>query len=193
MRGSASSGFLSGVFAMPQPTFKVTKLQAAQRQLNTAIELWFAEGDPVSVHSLAYAAYEITHRLYRNAGHSNLLYDSKAIEDSERAEVVTALKRSANFFKHAEQEGTPDAICELRPADTILFLYMAAIGLRAISSPSEQSEALMLWHIVHTPGHIRDNAFKDPVTVSYLEYFAGVSRNRFLAEFRLSKQASRQR
>ena len=31
----------------------VTKLDAARRQLRTAIRLWFEEGDPVSIHTLA--------------------------------------------------------------------------------------------------------------------------------------------
>ena len=33
----------------------VTKLDAARRQLETAITLWFHDGDPVSIHTLAAA------------------------------------------------------------------------------------------------------------------------------------------
>jgi hypothetical protein len=37
----------------------VTKLDAARRQLKTAIKLWFEDGDPVAIHTLIVAAYEI--------------------------------------------------------------------------------------------------------------------------------------
>ena len=33
-------------------TIVVTKLDAARRQLRTAIRLWFQEADPVSIHTL---------------------------------------------------------------------------------------------------------------------------------------------
>ena len=39
----------------------VTKLDAARRQLRTAIRLWFNDGDLVAIHTLAFAAYEIIH------------------------------------------------------------------------------------------------------------------------------------
>ena len=32
---------------------KVSKMDAAKRQLDTAIALWFAEKDPVSIHALS--------------------------------------------------------------------------------------------------------------------------------------------
>src|SRR6266446_6563741 len=99
----------------------VTKLDAAKRQLRTAIELWFHDGDPVSIHALVYAAHEIIHRLFRQAGHTGLLFDLDA--DSAlpkgtdatpeelvvlRSEFPAFLKRNANFFKHAERETNAD-------------------------------------------------------------------------------------
>ncbi len=36
--------------------YGIVKLDAARRQLAAAIELWFIEGDSVSIHTLAYAA-----------------------------------------------------------------------------------------------------------------------------------------
>jgi hypothetical protein len=39
----------------------VKKLDAAKRQLQIAIRPWFEDADPVSIHTLAFAAYEIAH------------------------------------------------------------------------------------------------------------------------------------
>jgi hypothetical protein len=47
--------------ALDETKITISKFDAARRQLNTAITLWFADGDPVAIHTLAYAAYEIIH------------------------------------------------------------------------------------------------------------------------------------
>jgi hypothetical protein len=36
----------------PKNGFTVTKLECARRQLDTAIELWFGDGDPISIRTL---------------------------------------------------------------------------------------------------------------------------------------------
>jgi hypothetical protein len=63
---------------MPDSAAKitVTKLDAAKRQLRTALRLWFDDGDPVSIHTLLAAAHEIIHTLYRRKGLRDLLFDS---------------------------------------------------------------------------------------------------------------------
>ena len=38
---------------------QLSKLEAARRQLETAIKLYFADGDDVSIHSLVAAAYAL--------------------------------------------------------------------------------------------------------------------------------------
>ena len=79
----------------------LTKLDAAKRQLRTAIRLWFEDGDPVSVHALAYAAYEIAHVVSKKRNHTrrDLIYDSLAVKDEYRAEFNISIKKHANFFK----------------------------------------------------------------------------------------------
>jgi hypothetical protein len=37
-------------------TIRIGKLDAARRQLQAAIMLWFTEGDPVAIHTIASAA-----------------------------------------------------------------------------------------------------------------------------------------
>jgi hypothetical protein len=49
-------------------TMKISKADAAQRQLDTAIELYFAESDPVAIHTLAAAAYELIRALRERKG-----------------------------------------------------------------------------------------------------------------------------
>jgi len=49
-----------------KPKLKISKLDAAKRQLETAIRLYFNEADPVSVHTLAGAAHTISEILIIN-------------------------------------------------------------------------------------------------------------------------------
>jgi hypothetical protein len=49
---------------------EISKLDAAKRQLKTAINLYFSYGDPVSIHTLASAAREILYDL--NKKHSGM-------------------------------------------------------------------------------------------------------------------------
>jgi len=47
---------------------KVSKLDAARRQLETAIRLYFSEADPISIHALMSAAYQGVNGHKRCAG-----------------------------------------------------------------------------------------------------------------------------
>ncbi len=55
---------------------KITKFEAAKRQLDTAITLWFSEADTVSIHTLVCSAHQIIHDINQQKGHRDLLYDS---------------------------------------------------------------------------------------------------------------------
>ncbi|HEV2335198.1 MAG TPA: hypothetical protein VGS13_06865 [Stellaceae bacterium] len=87
----------------------ITKLDAAKRQLRTAIKLWFTGEDPVSVHTLAAAAHEIVHTLFRRRGLSGLLFDSPLIKEECRSMWAKRMKAVATFFKHAQRD--PDGEC----------------------------------------------------------------------------------
>jgi hypothetical protein len=66
----------------------VTKLEAARRQLRTAIELWFHSGEPVSIHTLAAAAYQVVHDLNRRKKGPPLLLDNDMIKVEYRREYI---------------------------------------------------------------------------------------------------------
>jgi len=53
---------------------RITKLDAAIRQLDTAITLWFTEADTISIHTLACSAHQIIHDINQQKGHRDLLW-----------------------------------------------------------------------------------------------------------------------
>jgi hypothetical protein len=108
---------------------QVSKLDAAHRQLRTAIRMWFYDDDYVSAHTLAYAAYEIAHAVSKakNPNRGDLLLDSSQIKPEKRKEFNKLFREAANFFKHADRD--PDGKIEFSPGLTEIFIYYAIIGL----------------------------------------------------------------
>src|SRR5438045_2665233 len=99
------------VAGTPEP-IRISKLDAARRQLQTAISLWFNDGDPVAIHTLAAAAYEIIHAVSatRDPNRRDLLFDSLVVKDEYRREANAWFRGPANFFKHADRD--PNDITE---------------------------------------------------------------------------------
>jgi hypothetical protein len=85
---------------------KLTKQDVAERQLKTAISIWSAEGDVVSVHTLAAASLEILDKLAASSATSgSILSNPKGlIKDSKIKEYYFMIRRPQNFFKHADED-----------------------------------------------------------------------------------------
>jgi len=88
---------------------KVSKTEAARRQLDVAIRLLFANEDPIAVHTLAMAAFRILRDL---ASKSDDSYMHKVVGSMIRTgmekDFWKFLHGPANFLKHADKD--PDAI-----------------------------------------------------------------------------------
>ena len=81
---------------MNEEKLRISKIDAARRQLDCAIELWFFDKDEISIHTLAAAAYQIIHDLKVHKGIvRDLLYDSAMIKDEYRNDRAIP---KADFF-----------------------------------------------------------------------------------------------
>ena len=89
----------------------VTKLDAVRRQLETGVILWFHDGDPVSIHTLIAAAYQILYNLNQKRGGSPMMKNGKNIRPEYLREWHRVLAKWENFFKHADRD----------PLETLLF------------------------------------------------------------------------
>ena len=126
------------------PEITLTKMDAARRQLGTAIELWFNDGDPVSIHTLACASYEMIHVLSRHKGRKEgLLFDSLLVRDEYRAEMNRKAKEHANFFKHANKDADREVVFRPRLSDT--FIVFSIIGLEACGLNKNAKESAFIW------------------------------------------------
>jgi hypothetical protein len=109
----------------------LTKLDAAKRQLATAIRLYFEDCDPVSVHTLVMAANEIIERLCESNGIPAVRSSFLAVIIPERRkEFNRHLNKARNFFKHASD---PDEVLEdFSDELNLVGILMAVSGLRLL-------------------------------------------------------------
>ncbi len=87
----------------------IKKMDAAKRQLETAILLHFDHGDPVSVHTLACAAYDIIDGVNQHRGSKEMWVKRRYTQLPGRP-TRGDINEVQNFLKHANRdpEGTLD-------------------------------------------------------------------------------------
>ncbi len=164
---------------------RVSKLDAARRQLDCAIELWFADQDAVSIHTLAAAAYQIIHDINKKKGNQVLLFDSIVIKDEYRSEFVALVKKNMNFFKHADKDA--EGITEFIPMGSTLFMLFSTIGLQQLGeSLNDVEDNFLLWLALHYPNWIREDyrkTLEQIVPVQDLKEIRGLGKQEFFTGF----------
>ena len=82
----------------------VDKLDAACRQLESAIVMFFEDWDVISQHTLISAAYGLLYDLGKNRGVGGSVMDSPLVRQEDRAAFIRAIHLPQNFFKHARKD-----------------------------------------------------------------------------------------
>lgn len=83
-----------------------TKLNVAETQLGTAIRLFFEDGDPTSIHTLARASHEILDHLCASKNLTRgVVYEGlKFIKPEHHKMVIGKINEAKNYFKHADKD-----------------------------------------------------------------------------------------
>ena len=128
----------------------VTKLDAARRQLETALTLWFHEADPVSIHTLTGAAYKLLYDINTKAGGPPMMPDGKYIRPEYIKEWRKILYRAQNFFKHADDDSTDTLF--FAPQMTQILMLEACERYQAHAHEQRPlMELFILWLSLHEP------------------------------------------
>lgn len=131
----------------------LTKLDAARRQLETAVKLWFDEEDAVSIHTLVAAAHRVVHDVAEHHG-----MDGAVLIDSNRLtqwgynakEFKKAIRQAETFFKHAEND--PEDTYTFATGQTEFLLYSAIECYHRLDPTKSKMLALyMAWLHFHHP------------------------------------------
>jgi hypothetical protein len=166
----------------------VKKLEAAKRQLHTAITLWFSDGDSVSVHTLACAAHQIVHDINDRKKEAKLLLDSSVIRDEFRKEYCDEMRKAMRFFKHADRDPDPNGTVEFVPAITDLFILFTIIGLERFGERhTETTAAFLLFYAIKNP-HLVAKEFSDRFNIKDFTSLPVASKREFLDQFLLVRR-----
>ena len=104
----------------------ISKLEAAKRQLETAIRIYFSSGDPVSIHTLTAAAYNVVRDINKQRGGAKLFAKEGFIDyikEGHEKEVRAIINKAENFFKHADRDH--DSTIEFNPAQSEFYILEA--------------------------------------------------------------------
>jgi hypothetical protein len=142
---------------MAEKKIKVSKLDAAKRQLDCAIALWFRDADEVSIHTLVFAAHGIIQDINAKRGNTDasLLAIAKRHVKPEHVELaMRTMKKAMTFFKHADRD--PNDILEFDPAASERLITISLLGLGMLGEQmSDLQRAAIFWDCFHNPQLIR--------------------------------------
>jgi hypothetical protein len=130
----------------------VDKLNAAKRQLATAIWLHLEDRDPVSVHTIASAAKEIVDKLCEHNGVHNQIGRRQLLDlvlPERQKEVGDALNRSRNFFKHLG--ANPQEVIDFNENENAMVIASAAVGLKELGINLVELSAFHGWLKIAVP------------------------------------------
>lgn len=136
----------------------ISKIEAAQRQLDCAIRLYIAEDDDLAVHTLSRAAFRLLYDLYP------VMKDDGFSRDLEK--LIKNLgwgrfNQAANFLKHADQD--PTATDNIHETDTQMGIGFAVIlYTRLTGGYTPEMRAFDEWMRVTNPDHFDFPPDPDP-------------------------------
>ena len=133
---------------------KITKLQAAERQLREAIYLFISLRDSVSVHTLAGAAHQILEDLCKSKSLKGPI-QSKLINENYQKVWKQAMRDPMNFFKHADSD--PNGIVTFKSEFTQFVLFDAIYMYEQLSEASfSEIDVYKTWFATKFPGVLGD-------------------------------------
>lgn len=161
----------------------VSKLDAARRQLETAVRLYFSEADPVSIHTLTSAAYQVLSDVNRARGGSPMLKEKIPtwVRPDATEEARRRLNEAANFFKHADRDH--DDVLEFSAGPTELLLYDA---IRKYRELTEEAVPILtvydVWFWLGPGAHLVKGPEREKALEGLREAFPNSTRSSFFAE-----------
>jgi len=129
---------------------KISKLGVVRRQVETAIRIYFVNGDPVSVHTLAAASLQILVDLDKKGPETGTLWDllKTRVKPEYVSKVIKLFAEAENFFKHADRD--PDKILAFPLAMPELFLWECVAKYPELTGETPLLiHAYRTWFLIH--------------------------------------------
>lgn len=149
----------------------VSKLDAAGRQLHLSIDLFFADADPIGVHTIAGAAHGLLRDLFRRKHGRGIAPARKSIEVStSRVVVERKIVEARNFFKHADRD--PNHVLRFHPNWTDFLMFESIhLHMELAQTITRQHSIFLIWLSAKYPGVLLlDGCIGDTASLSKLRH-----------------------
>ena len=135
---------------------RITKIEAAQRQINAGIRMLFRNDDPVAVHTVAMAGFRILRDLVKHKGLEHPI--DSLIRPGKENELWRGASSFANFFKHAntDPDGVSDGFSE-EINESVLLIAATYYGLLGCEQTDEM-QTLTAWYMAVHPDILAQDA-----------------------------------
>jgi hypothetical protein len=116
-----------------RPKLHISKLDAAKRQLDTAIRMFLTNGDPVSIHTLASAGRGILLDLAEGQGRLTGIASGlkELVREEMWPEAQRILRGPQNFFKHANRDA--EGLLEFPTGVTEVFIWDGVVHYESLT------------------------------------------------------------
>ena len=138
---------------------RVTKLDAARRQIDQAIRMLFDSEDPVPIQTLAMAGFKIVRDLSKHHDGHILEQTIKASFPPEVQKAFwTAIHHPANFLKHADND-PEDTLSGVQEEANDALLYFATLWYQELGcKPTPEMRAILALSQILHPEFLLDTA-----------------------------------
>lgn len=168
----------------------ISKTDAACRQLDTAITLWFQESDPVPIHTLACASHQIICDIIRHRRGCDPLFDSPYIKTGFKTVAQKYFHKHYNFFKHATRD--PNKSIDFYESAPHPFILYSILGIEQLAlKKTPLQSAFMIFFALNNPSiftKVGSEFFFQEIPPDELTKFRSLTRKQF---FELYDLASR--
>jgi hypothetical protein len=157
---------------------RVNKIDAARRQIETAIRLLFSNEDPVAIHTLVAAGCRILRDLAAKRPTAKFHQAFvELIKPGMESEAWKAINRAANFFKHADHDPN-EVLTDVDEEANEALLLMSCLYYRDLGyQPTATMNAFLSWISALHPNLLRDDApMKDLLSSPDLESLRSLRR-----------------
>lgn len=135
---------------------RISKFEAANLQLDRAIQLCFDDIDPISTHTLLGASsgliYDLVEKLAPNSSWENQIQIDNRIS---KKDYFNETRKAQNFFKHADKD--PYEILDFDKNDTLHLLFITISNCHNLLNHfhqkklSDEQSIFELWYLARTP------------------------------------------
>lgn len=148
---------------MSVSSMNTNKPEAARRQTDMAIRLFFEEEDPIGIHTLAAAAGRILRDLCEkkeSTKNYHTLVKTLETEPNLKSDFFQALTKAANFYKHANRD-TDEVLDGIKEEMNECLLIMNCLHYADLGyNLTPEMNFFQAWVIISNPESIKQTAFK---------------------------------